>query len=97
MAHPKPPQNRHTDLKPNTGQVGDDDLEQELNTSLHDVMDLMAAEVERLQAALEHYRLSDHPEKEQLIRWHVRQIDRRQDRLSQLKQMILSADDGAEH
>jgi hypothetical protein len=65
--------------------------------SLDGVLDLLVQEVERLQLALETYRLSDHPDKQALIRWHVQQIDMRQDRLEELKQMILQNNDGAVH
>ena len=71
----------------------EDTLEAEINTSLDEVLDLLAQEVERLQAALEFYRLSEHPDKEQLIRWHVQQIDARQDRLDDIKAMILARGD----
>ena len=72
---------------------GEDAFEGEINTSLDEVLDLLAQEVERLQVALEYYRLSEHPDKEQLIRWHVQQIDARQDRLDDVKAMILSRGD----
>ena len=69
----------------------------QLNTSLDEVLDLLAEEVERLKESLEFYRLSEHPEKEQLIRWVVQQIDMRQDRLEDIKAMILARDDDAVH
>ncbi len=72
-------------------------LEEEINTSLDEVLDLLAQEVERLQVALEFYRLSDHPEKDKLIRWHVQQIDARQDRLEDIKALILSRGGDAIH
>lgn len=65
--------------------------------TLDGVLDLLVQEVERLQIALETYRLGDHPDKQALIRWHVQQIDMRQDRLEELKQMILHNNDGAVH
>lgn len=67
-----------------------DALEGEINTSLVEVLDLLAQEVERLKVALEFYRLSEHAEKDQLIRWHVQQIDQRQDRLEDIKSLILA-------
>ena len=73
------------------------DFEDEVNTSLDEVLDLLAQEVERLQVALEFYRLSDHPEKDKLIRWHVQQIDARQDRLEEVQSMILSQGGDAIH
>ncbi len=73
-----------------------DDAE-ELNKSLDDMLLLMAAELERLQAALEFYRLGERPDKEALIRWHVEQIDLRQDRMEELKALILASRGGVEH
>ena len=75
----------------------EDAFETEINTSLDEVLDLLAQEVERLQVALEYYRLSEHPDKEQLIRWHVQQIDARQDRLEEIKAMILSRGEDSVH
>ncbi len=72
-------------------------IEEEINTSLDEVLDLLAQEVERLQVALEFYRLSDHPEKDKLIRWHVQQIDARQDRLEDIKALILSRGSDSVH
>ena len=73
------------------GQIGSgqDDTDSQLNTSLDEVLDMLAREVERLQAALEFYRLSEHPQKDELIRWHVREIDVRQDRLEDIKALVL--------
>ena len=76
---------------------GEDAFETEINTSLDEVLDLLAQEVERLQVALEYYRLSEHPDKQQLIRWHVQQIDARQDRLEDIKAMILSRGEDSVH
>lgn len=76
---------------------GEDAFEGEINTSLDEVLDLLAQEVERLQVALEYYRLSEHPDKQQLIRWHVQQIDARQDRLEDIKAMILSRGEDSVH
>ena len=69
----------------------------ELNASLDEVLDLLALEVERLKESLEFYRLSEHPDKEQLIRWVVQQIDLRQDRLEDIKALILARDDNLLH
>lgn len=69
---------------------GQDDTDSQLNTSLDEVLDMLAREVERLQAALEFYRLSEHPQKDELIRWHVREIDVRQDRLEDIKALVLA-------
>ncbi|MEM7099378.1 MAG: hypothetical protein AAF541_14035 [Pseudomonadota bacterium] len=65
--------------------------------SLQGVLSLMAEEVERLKLALEYFRLTDHPDKEERIRWHVMEIDRRQDELEELKALILKTSDDAEH
>ena len=69
----------------------------DLNASLDEVLDLLALEVERLKESLEFYRLSEHPDKEQLIRWVVQQIDLRQDRLEDIKALILARDDNLLH
>ena len=61
-----------------------------LNVALSNVLDLMGQEIERLKLALETYRQSDHPDKDELVRWHVREIDERQDRLESLKQIYLA-------
>jgi len=72
-------------------------LDNSLNNSLDDVLALMAVEVERLQEALQYFRQSQHPDKDAIIRWHVQQIDLRQDRLSELKALILADRDDIEH
>lgn len=77
--------------------IRQDNIETEINTSLDEVLDLLAQEVERLQVALEFYRLSDHADKEKLIRWHVQQIDTRQDRLEDIKSLILAGGKDWEH
>lgn len=69
---------------------GQDAIDSQLNTSLDDVLDMLAREVDRLQVALEFYRLSEHPQKDELIRWHVREIDARQDRLEDIKALVIS-------
>lgn len=74
-----------------------DAFDGEINTSLLEVLDLLAQEVERLKVALEFYRLSEHPEKDQLIRWHVQQIDQRQDHLEDIKSLILAKGDDFLH
>ncbi len=57
----------------------------DIELSLDDVVMLLEREIERLKAALETYRLLDHPRKVDIIRWHVRRLDERQDRLDELK------------
>jgi|GEM_PF-2337207 len=78
--------------------AGEDEQQPEhYDLSLEDVLELLAKEVERLQASLDFYRSSDHPSKQALIRWHVQQIDARHDRLDEIRQMILSRNNGAVH
>ena len=81
------------------GDVGvpEPDLEGELNTSLMDVLDLLGREVARLQEALNFYRMSEVADKDAIIRWHVREIDARHDRMAEVKSMILAADDDKLH
>jgi branched-subunit amino acid aminotransferase/4-amino-4-deoxychorismate lyase len=63
----------------------DDEL---INNSLDDVIVLLEREIERLKESLETIRLSSHPDRAQLIRWHIRTLDERQDALEQMKQLI---------
>jgi hypothetical protein len=65
-----------------------DDL---INNSLDDVIVLLEREIERLQLSLETIRLSNHPERTELIRWHIRTLDERQDALDQMKALLLEA------
>ena len=64
------------------------DYEAHLNRSLDDVIALLEREIRRLKEALETYRLSNHPERQDIIRWHVRTLDERQDALEQLRRML---------
>jgi len=66
------------------------DYEAHLNRSLDDVISLLEREIRRLRESLETYRLSDHPERNEIIRWHVRTLDERQDALEQLQAMLLA-------
>jgi len=70
--------------------------EDEINTSLFQVMDLLVQEIERLKLALETHRLSEHPRKQEMIRWHVQQIDARQDRLEDVQRMYLAQQGSAD-
>ena len=92
--------NNSTDNLPETNPSADaasadgdplDDLD------LQGMLSMMAEEVERLKVSLEYFRLTDHPDKEERIRWHVMEIDRRQDRLEDLKALILASSDDNEH
>jgi uncharacterized small protein (DUF1192 family) len=88
---PKPGEQASTGAGPQA--AADDELEEQLNTSLNDVLDLLAHEIERLKAELEFYRLSQHPEKARLERLYVERIDARQDRLEEIKALIMAGGD----
>jgi hypothetical protein len=62
-----------------------------INNSLDDVIVLLEREIERLQVSLETIRLSNHPDRSALIRWHIRTLDERQDALDQMKALIIAA------
>ena len=62
-----------------------------INNSLDDVIVLLEREIERLQLSLETIRLSNHPDRSELIRWHIRTLDERQDALEQMKALLLAA------
>lgn len=66
----------------------DDEL---INNSLDDVIVLLEREIDRLKESLETIRLSTHPDRAQLIRWHIRTLDERQDALEQMKQLIAAS------
>jgi hypothetical protein len=97
VVHAKPtakPPGKATAGARTTGPSGQgDDLEEQLNTSLNDVLDLLAHEIERLKVELEFYRLSQHPEKARLERLYVERIDARQDRLEEIKALIMAGGD----
>ncbi|MFW6093853.1 MAG: hypothetical protein ACODAC_07765 [Pseudomonadota bacterium] len=65
------------------------DYEDDLNRSLDDVVTLLEREIERLKASLESYRLSDHPGRDAIIRWHVRSLDERQDALDEVRALLV--------
>ena len=67
-------------------------MEDEINQSLDDVIALLEAEISRLKVSLETYRLSNHAQRRDLIRWHVEALDERQDTLESLKALL--HDDG---
>jgi len=62
-----------------------------INNSLDDVIVLLEREIERLRVSLETIRLSNHPDRAALIRWHVRTLDERQDALDQMKALLIAA------
>lgn len=76
------------------GQYVNDRLDYEayLNRSLDDVIELLEREVERLKESLETYRLSDHPRRSEIIRWHVKSLDQRQDALEELRELLRESD-----
>ena len=61
-----------------------------LNETLEDVIELLEQEIERLKISLDNYRLSRHPHRQELVRWHVRALDERQDALEDLKRMVMA-------
>ena len=63
----------------------EDDL---INNSLDDVIVLLEREIERLKESLETIRLSTHPDRAALLRWHIQTLDERQDALEQMKQLL---------
>ncbi|MBM4205226.1 MAG: hypothetical protein FJ194_13920 [Gammaproteobacteria bacterium] len=62
----------------------------DLDLSLDDMVDLLSREIERLKASLEMYRLLDHPQKQDIILRHVQALDERQNRLDDLKDLLLA-------
>ena len=72
-----------------------DDFQEELNRTLDDVIDLLEREIERLQESLATYRLTNHPNRRDLIRWHVRSLDERQDALENLHALIAAERESA--
>jgi hypothetical protein len=66
------------------------DPEDSFNRSLDDAIELLEREVERLRASLEVYRQLEHPQRADIIRWHIKTLDRRQDALEQLRAMLLA-------
>ena len=69
----------------------DGDLAGHVNRSLDDVINLLSREMDRLKESLETYRLSEHPKRSEIIRWHVRTLDERQDALDDLKALMLAS------
>lgn len=66
------------------------DFEAHLNRSLDDVIALLEREIERLKTSLDTYRLSSHPNRAEIIRWHVGALDERQDALERLRTLLLA-------
>jgi hypothetical protein len=65
--------------------------DEHINNSLDDVIVLLEREIERLQVSLDTIRLSNHPDRSALIRWHIRTLDERQDALDQMKALLTAA------
>jgi hypothetical protein len=64
----------------------DDDMA--LNSSLDDVIVLLEREIERLKESLELFRQSTRDDRQDIIRWHVRSLDERQDALENMKALL---------
>jgi hypothetical protein len=62
----------------------------EPNCTLDDAIELLEGELERLKVGLEAARRLAPPRRDELVRWHVRTIDRRQDALEQLQAMLIA-------
>lgn len=67
----------------------------QLNESLDDVIALLEREIRRLETSLETYRLSSHPRRREIIRWHVSAIDERYDALRRVRRMAVNRTDRA--
>ena len=74
--------------------ASDKPMEEMVNVSLEDVLDLMAMQVERLETALEQARLTGNQAQ---IRSLIAQIDERHERLDQVKAMIMASRGTQEH
>lgn len=60
-----------------------------LNNSLDDVILLLEREIERLKESLTLFRQSDRPDRNEIVRWHIRTLDERQDALESMKALIV--------
>ena len=61
-----------------------------IGDSIDDVISLLESEIERLKESLETYRLTKNPNRDEIIRWHVRTLDERQDALEELLDLVLA-------
>ncbi len=61
-----------------------------IRDSIDDVISLLESEIERLKESLETYRLTKNPNRDEIIRWHVRTLDERQDALEELLDLVLA-------
>ncbi|MBV1904797.1 MAG: hypothetical protein KUG75_01870 [Pseudomonadales bacterium] len=67
------------------------DDSEHINESISDVICLLEREIERLKASLETFRIIEHKQKDELIRWHIRTLDERQDMLDDLRRMSIES------
>lgn len=93
----KQPRRADEDVAQQAPQASADEADEDINTSLYDVLDLLATQVEKLQASLEFYRHSKRPDRQEIVRWHVEQIDHRQDRMDEIKSLILASREDGVH
>ncbi len=66
-------------------------IEDQTHRSIDEVISLLESEIERLKASLEAFRLSDGPNRDEILRWHVRTLDERQDALEELQALLLDS------
>ncbi len=65
--------------------------EDHLERPINEVISLLESEIERLKESLEIYRLSNSPNRDEIIRRHVRTLDERQDALAELQKLLLAS------
>ncbi len=65
--------------------------EDHLERPINEVISLLESEIERLKESLETYRLSNAPNRDEIIRGHVRTLDERQDALAELQKLLLAS------
>ena len=65
--------------------------EDHLERPINEVISLLESEIERLKESLETYRLLDSPNRDEIIRGHVRTLDERQDALEELQKLLLAS------
>jgi Arc/MetJ-type ribon-helix-helix transcriptional regulator len=65
--------------------------EDHLERPINEVISLLESEIERLKESLETYRLSNSPNRDEIIRRHVRTLDERQDALAELQKLLLAS------
>lgn len=65
--------------------------EDHLERPINEVISLLESEIERLKETLETYRLSNSPNRDEIIHRHVRTLDERQDALEELQKLLLAS------